>query len=618
MNQLALLKAANSAFPTGTVLDKNGDGKYDGIDADNDGVIDMVFVDPQGPPATGIDIDNDGKADFYLYTTETGSIFNTKADGSGTTVTVVIKNGILQGYDTNSDGTVDKSPHNATLYTIGGGAITNLSGSLILSLTVNNSNIEYQTASTAVIPSFNTSLFAGDYYNLQIVSSTVSCGVVNGSGIVSSSGIAVQPTINCGLFSIGNSTVAMTGVSGKSGISDGTGSAAGFNNPKGMAVLGGNIYVADTANKLIRKIVPSTGVVTVFAGGASGGGTCAGVASATCNDATGTAAQFLDPEGITADTAANRLYVADTGNHCIRRINTVGTVTTVAGSAGTTGLVNNANPGLAQFSSPKGVVMDVANTILYIADTGNNAIRKYDIAGTGAVTTLATGFSAPEGITINSTFNAWYVADTGSHTIKKIVAGPVVTTFSGTGIAGFVDNANPLLAQFSLPKKITIDNTDTNLYVADTGNHSVRKIVIATAAVSTIAGTGTSGLINGNGVTSSFFSPNGIAFSSPNIYLSDTGNHVLRQISSTTPFTVSMLAGLSNTVTLSLTVNSVFKEIQTISAWFPALLYNSYSVSGDNFNVQIVSTTQPGGCHLTNNVGTISTANITNIAVICP
>lgn len=232
-----------------------------------------------------------------------------------------------------------------------------------------------------------------------------------------------------------------------------------------------------------------------------------------------------------------------------------GAVTTIAGSSA--GFLNHISGTSAQFMYPYGITNDGTN--LYVADTGNHTIRQIVIA-TGAVTTLAgsqdqyitgttdaTGtlarFNGPHGVTTDGTY-VW-VADRTNHTIRKIVISTgAVTTIAGiAGSPGFLDHATGTSATFNLPTGITTDGT--NLYVTDSGTHLVRKIVISSGAVSTIAGTGTTGTADGDGTAAAFNNPYGIATDGTYLYVVDNTNATIRKITIASPYTVSTLVGPS-------------------------------------------------------------------------
>jgi len=271
-----------------------------------------------------------------------------------------------------------------------------------------------------------------------------------------------------------DTTVTFVG-SGVAGSADGTGTAAQFNENYGLVTdSNNNVFALDSNNHTIRKITPA-GVVTTFAGTAGASGT---------TDGTGAAARFNIPSGITIDSQDN-LYVADTFNHLIRKVTPAGVVTTFAGSIQGT-----------------------------VDDTGTNA-----------------RFFSPYGITIDSNDNL-FVVDHSSHLIRKVTPGAVVTTFAGTANTQGTTDATGTAALFRFPRQITIDSSD-NLFVADTSNHTIRKIT-SSAVVTTFAGTaGTSGSADGTGIAATFDQPFGVAFdASGNLFVADTYNHTIRKITS--------------------------------------------------------------------------------------
>jgi len=225
-----------------------------------------------------------------------------------------------------------------------------------------------------------------------------------------------------------------------SGIVDGISGAARFNGPTSVAIDStGTIYVADQQNCVIRKIT-AAGIVTTFAGGGQGGTRCGSV------DGAGGTAQFSFPTGVAVDNTGT-LYVADTNNHTVRRVSPSGIVTTFAGLAGSSGPLDG-NASAARFNGPGGIVVGSAGTV-YVADTNNHTIRQ--ITSAGGVSTVAglagspgsadgTGsaarFDGPRGIAADDSGNL-YVADSNNHTIRKIAPGGIVTTLAGAaGLTG--------------------------------------------------------------------------------------------------------------------------------------------------------------------------------------
>ena len=260
--------------------------------------------------------------------------------------------------------------------------------------------------------------------------------------------------------------------SGMGSWADGTGTAANFRYPSGLAVdVSGTVYVADSNNSRIRKISPA-GVVT----------TLAGDGTASYADGTGTAAYFRYPKGVAVD-ASGTVYVADTSNHRIRKISPAGVVTTLAGD-GTASYADGTGTA-AQFYFPEGIAVDASGTV-YVADTSNHRIRK--ISPAGVVTTLAgystygyadgTGtaaqFSFPRGIAVDAS-GAVYVADYYNHRIRKITPAGEVTTLAGSGIEGGYADGAVTSAKFSHPTGVAVDASGA-VYVTDYYNYRIRKI----------------------------------------------------------------------------------------------------------------------------------------------
>jgi autotransporter-associated beta strand protein len=283
------------------------------------------------------------------------------------------------------------------------------------------------------------------------------------------------------------------------GFANGCGGEAKYNAPSGVAVdRFGNIYVADTGNHSIRRIA-ANGDCTVLAGSGEAGST---------NDV-GILASFNAPEGVAVD-AAGIVYVADTGNHRIRRITPAGVVTTLAGFGITGAFTDGALSG-ARFNAPAGIAIDATGN-LFIADTGNNRIRK--ISSVGEVSTFAgpAGYSSPKGVAVDGDGRVC-VADTGNNRIVRFTAtDPQITT------------------GFTAPTGVAIDAAGL-IYVADRSAHRIARIG-AGGAVTTLAGTpDVSGTNDGSGADAKFNLPTGIAVSpTGTIYLADSNNHRIRRI----------------------------------------------------------------------------------------
>lgn len=311
---------------------------------------------------------------------------------------------------------------------------------------------------------------------------------------------------------------------GTAGAVDGIGASAKFDFPTGLTTDGQNLYVADTLNNKIRKVVIATGVVSTLAGS----GTPSSV------DGTGLAASFYGPVGITTD--GSDLFVTDQTSRKIRRISIAsGAVTTLAGSGAN---ASTDGSGLAaSFRSPAGITTD--GTYLYVADIVANKIRKIAIA-TAAVSTLAgSGTSgAADGIGIAATFanpngittdgSNLYVVDSGNNKIRTVViASASVTTLAGSGSPGAADGPGGN-ASFNVPASICSEGV--NLYVGDSGNQKIRKIAIATGQVSTLAGSGSAGTADGKGTAATFKYPDSITTDGVSLYVADRIGDKLRKL----------------------------------------------------------------------------------------
>jgi sugar lactone lactonase YvrE len=352
-----------------------------------------------------------------------------------------------------------------------------------------------------------------------------------------------------------------------SGFADGVGTAAKFSGPSGLALDGqGALYVADSGNNRIRKLVLATGVVSTVAGSSSAG----------FADGVGTAAQFNRPIGMALD-GQGALYVADSGNHRIRKVMlATGAVSTVAGS--TQGFADEVGSA-AKFSGPSGLALD-GQGALYVADYSNNRIRKVVLA-IGDVSTVAGStqqgradgvgtaawFSNPNSLALVGQGTLYvagreirkvdvatgtvstplfrvaasmngptacladgqgmlYVAD-GARIRKVVLATGAVSTVAGS-VYGIADGVGPA-AMFSFSSSLVLDGQGA-LYVADSHNHSIRRVVLATGAVSTVAGS-TRGFADGVGTAAQFNSPIGMALDGQGVlYVADSKNHRIRKV----------------------------------------------------------------------------------------
>jgi DNA-binding beta-propeller fold protein YncE len=312
-----------------------------------------------------------------------------------------------------------------------------------------------------------------------------------------------------------------------SGSVDGNAGVALFSDPASISAdEGGNLYIADSANHVIRKI-SSDGTVSTFSGrpGVQG-----------FQD--GSSAMFNSPCGI-AITPGGDLLIADTGNHVIRKITQGGVASTIAGAAGQSGALDGIGSA-ARFDSPLGLAVGTNGTI-YVADSGNHTIRA--ISTDGEVSALAGSagdwgtndgpglvarFNGPVGLALDSAGNL-FVSDSNNQTIRRISPDHFVTTWAGSPLIDGFTNGDRHAARFAKPAELRFDSHD-NLFVADSFNHAVRKIS-ADGKVTTVTGfarqPGASDGINGqprlNNPYSLAFLPDG------SLAISDTYNQTLRR-----------------------------------------------------------------------------------------
>ena len=384
--------------------------------------------------------------------------------------------------------------------------------------------------------------------------SFATCTVSSGSGTASANvtnvSVSCSTSIGGGLLKLLSSLTGTVSVfagpangTTTSGDTDGTGNAARFSGTTGITTDGTSLYVSEFSNNKIRKIVISSGAVTTFAGPAQGATTAGDL------DGTGNAARLSGPWGITSD--GTNLYVADRGNNKIRKIViSTGAVSVLAGPAnGTTTSGDLDGTGnAARFTTPQGITTDGTN--VYVAESINK-IRKIVIS-TGAVSVLAgpangtttsgdtdgTGnaarFNAPTNITTDGT--NLYVGDESNNKIRKVViATGVVTTLAGpaqgTTTSGDTDGTGNV-ARFNQPKGIVTDGT--NVYVSDSSNNKIRKIVIATGVVTTLAGpaqgTTAGGDLDGTGTVPRFNNSFGITTDGTSLYMVEFNNNKVRRI----------------------------------------------------------------------------------------
>jgi sugar lactone lactonase YvrE len=334
-----------------------------------------------------------------------------------------------------------------------------------------------------------------------------------------------------------------------SGAANGAGTNAAFSDPAAIVVdATGNFFVADSQNHAIRKIT-TNGVVTTFAGqlGVAGSG-----------NGTGTGAQFNSPSGLAFDKNGN-LFVSDTGNSMIREITSAGVVSTFAGIAGSSGFADGATGG-AQFNSPLGIAV-APNGTIYVADSGNHCIRKISggnvstFAGSPGIWGSADGsgtnaqFNGPVGLAFDSSTNL-FVADANNDTIRKITPDGTVTTYAGAAGADGSTDGTLTNARFRSPAELAFDKKG-NLFVADSLNQTIRKIS-TNGIVSTVSGVaGIFGANDGVNGAGRFYNPYGVVVAADgSLVVADTYNELVRAV--LVPFKLSLqMSGAAGAVTIS-------------------------------------------------------------------
>jgi gliding motility-associated-like protein len=470
-----------------------------------------------------------------------------------------------------------------------------------------NANLGNLTVSPGVLsPSFSTSTTAytasvGSASSIIVTATAADAGTIriNGTSVASGSPSGSIPLSN------GDNNIAIV-ITAQDGITTKTYTltvTVTIITPPSIIYPSPNIYTASTA---IPALSPTNTGSPVPATIYSSTSTFAGSGIAGNANGTGLAATFTGPRDMATDAAGN-IYVVDYTANIIRKITPAGVVTTFAGS-GAAGSTNGTGIA-ATFNHPAGIAVDAASNV-YIADSGNNLIRKITpagvvttFAGSGAAGTVngagtVARFNNPHGMTIDAAGNL-YVADFTGNTVRKITPAAVVSTLAGGGTAGNA-NGTGVAATFSGPTGLTADNAG-NIYVTDYTNNLIRKIntaaivttfagsgtaastdgtgtaasfkspyaitidrqgnvyvaeasnkirMLTPAAVTiTLAGSGTAGGTNGTGIAARFNDPRGVTFSNGNLYVSDYAGHQIRKIVLTGYISPALPAGLSMNVT---------------------------------------------------------------------
>jgi len=282
---------------------------------------------------------------------------------------------------------------------------------------------------------------------------------------------------------------------------------------------------------------------------------------------------FSAPHGLTTDSTGNP-WVTDYSNSVIKRFTPTGVVT--IGVEGSPGLVDSAN-GPAKFNNPMGIVFDRTTLACYVADTGNNVVRKID--NNNIVTTVAGGaagavdgpaknasFNGPRGITADGNSNL-YIADSGNHRIRRFdLKTGIVTTIAGS-TSGFSDGAGVTAAKFNTPTDIAVDFSNTNLYIVDSGNNCIRKMNLSTGEITTVAGSPNAGSSDGVASAARFNGPFGITIDGLGLlYVADTNNNSVRLVDTTNGEVKTIVSGLSAPRGVSIYMNNIYISESTANS----------------------------------------------------
>jgi sugar lactone lactonase YvrE len=332
-------------------------------------------------------------------------------------------------------------------------------------------------------------------------------------------------------------TIAGTGISSYTG-DGGLAINATFSEPQYVMLDDtGNIYVVDEDNNVIRKINPAGIITTVIGTGGIGYSGDGGQALI---------AKIDHPGGCAIDRKGN-IYIADTYNHVVRKVNTAGIISTLAGHGTIGGFGGDGGPGTAAYLNfPEMLAVDKKGNV-YVTDASNNRVRKIDtsgiittIAGIGPGTyagdgglATAANLNYPTGIAIDTTTGVIYIGDANNNAVRKIDTNGIITTYAGTGILGYSgDGGVSTSAKLNSPQGVTIDTAGT-LYISDGGNNAIRK-VNALGVISTYAGTGAAGFSGDGGpaVLAKIFNPPGITVDvTGNLYIAEYFNSRVRKVS---------------------------------------------------------------------------------------
>ena len=442
------------------------------------------------------------------------------------------------------------------------------------------------TIAAGTTATITASVAGGSWSSSNTAVATVSTGGVVQGIATGTSVISYTLTNTCGstiavyTISVPGSTTAAQNIynfagsgTGASGYraADNYAGACLISGPTGVAKdMNGNIYFSELSNNIVRKVNKKTGALSLVAGNTTSGFSGDGGAAS--------AAKLNTPAGVAVDKSGN-VYIADQGNARIRKVSTANVITTIAGT-GTIGFTADGGAATsANIASPLSVAVDTSGNV-YFAEQNNHRIRK--ISATGILTTVAgngsasfsgdggaataAGLSYPSGVWVDAAKNV-YIADAGNNRIRKVNTSGVISTIAGSsttsGYSG--DGAAATLAKLYNPSGVTTDSLG-NVYIADRNNNVVRKVTTA-GIISTISGTGTAGY-SGDGAAATaarMYFPQALLCDSTNLYIADYGNSAVRVIGNCT-YHYSKPTPVNATLNLALCRSSSAKRLDTLLA----------------------------------------------------
>jgi len=482
---------------------------------------------------TGVAVDPAGN--LYLGSSDIGNNNVMKVTPQGV-LTVIAGNGIV-GFSGDNGPAVD-----AAVYSPGGITIDALGD--IYFIDAYNQRVRIITPSGLIgtVAGNGTAGYSGDGGS----SLDASLNLATGDAVSLDAGLAIDAFGDLFIADQGNNsirevtpegliyTVAGTGAPGFSG-DGGPATSAKLSGPSGVAVdTAGNLYIADTLNNCIRKVT-ADGTISTFAG--------TGALNPLGDGGPATKAAITEPSSVAVDAAGN-VYIADTLNARVRKVAPGGIISTVAGHS-VIGYTGDGGPATsAALSLITGLAVDSSGN-LFIADSANHRVRKvnpsgiistfvgnglFRFSGDGGPATSAT-FYLPESIAVDA-MNNIYVADTNNDRIRKIDPSGIISTVAGSGTLGFSGDKGPATAaSMLLPFAVAVDLAG-NLFIADTDNNRIR-MVAPSGIITTYAGTGTYGYTGDGGPATSatLKNPLGLATdASGNLYIADNQNSVIRKV----------------------------------------------------------------------------------------